>query len=64
MTDKGDASTVRRPRRHVDRSLAAVDVGDDLRIAAIDGHHAQVNVLVERMLVRRNCMVPVLAELK
>ena len=56
MADERQVPTVRGPGRHVDGSLSAIDVGDHLRFATVDRHHAQVDVLVERMLVRRDVL--------
>src|SRR5262245_60878811 len=49
---KGDAFAVGRPRRDVDRALSAVDVRYRLRLTSARGHQSNVDVFVERMIVR------------
>src|SRR5206468_11746398 len=44
---------VRRPRRHVDRSLTAIRVRDHSRRSTSYRHQSQQHVLVKRMIVRR-----------
>lgn len=52
IADKGYLLAVRRPRGCVDRALPAVHISDHLGLSTCYGHHAQVHMLVERMVAR------------
>ena len=54
VAHEGQAFVIGRPTGDVDCALAAVEVGDDFRLAAGEGHEAQVDVLVKRVLVCRH----------
>src|SRR5262245_4057007 len=44
--------TVRRPRWHVNRTLASIEISYYFRRAAADRHQTQVNVFVKRVIAR------------
>src|SRR5258707_12558320 len=41
IADESHSFTIRRPGRHVDRSLPAIHISDNSRLAARDGHEPQ-----------------------
>lgn len=54
VADECQMATIRCPGWNVDRSLSTVDVGDYLRLAAFDGHHPQIDPLVEGVIFGGN----------
>src|SRR6266404_7390125 len=52
VAHEGQALSIRRPRRDVDRSLSSIHISDHSRRSATDGDQFQLHVLVERMIVR------------
>src|SRR5262249_9974918 len=49
IADEGQVAAVRRPRRNVDRTLTAKQLGEYLNLASAHGYYSQHHIFVGRM---------------